>query len=346
MEQSRLLGAVCLCLATVSINANAFVFNTLNGVDYEWVELTETVGLSRDEVELRLADPNDVLYGYEYASRALVEALLLSYATQNSGSGIHGDNAVIAGGSSYLDDFGGTFNYLNDFKPEFTLQEELGDGVNELVETADIPSVYVNIDSYWGAYAYFGNSDDVDACRASEQRTCYSRVALYQDAADANTALYQSGHLGWDITLGPGTTEADFHSDLELYGSHLVRIAPIPLDTDTDAGGLLDIVEDSNRNGVVDPGETDPSDPDSDDDGALDGQEDINGNGIVDAGEADPLNYDSDGDGLTDGYEINVGGTDPVSTTTVYIDQCDMNLDGEINLGDLLLFQRQILGIQ
>ena len=114
---------------------------------------------------------------------------------------------------------------------------------------------------------------------------------------------------------------------------------------DSDGDGLPDDVEDSNGNGIVDVGETDPLNPDTDGDGALDGQEDSNGNGIVDADEADPLNPDSDGDGLTDGYEINVGDTDPTSLTPLCANPGDMNDDGTVNLGDLLLLQRQLLGL-
>ena len=47
-----------------------------------------------------------------------------------------------------------------------------------------------------------------------------------------------------------------------------------------------------------------PWDDDTDDDGILDGIEDLNRNGIVDTGETDPLNDDTDGDGLNDGLEI------------------------------------------
>ena len=118
-----------------------------------------------------------------------------------------------------------------------------------------------------------------------------------------------------------------------------------PLSPDTDVDGVPDGLEDSNGNGEVDVGETDPLNPDSDSDGALDGQEDVNGNGIVDAGEADPLNPDTDGDGLTDGHEINFSGTDPGSATTVTTGPPgDMNGDGVVNAGDAVLHQRLILG--
>jgi hypothetical protein len=58
--------------------------------------------------------------------------------------------------------------------------------------------------------------------------------------------------------------------------------------TDSDGDGLLDNVEDTNQNGIVDAGETDPYDADSDSDGIIDGLEDWNRNGIVDPGETNP----------------------------------------------------------
>ena len=43
--------------------------------------------------------------------------------------------------------------------------------------------------------------------------------------------------------------------------------------TDVDADGAVDTTEDPNRNGLVDPGETNPDDEDSDDDNTNDGDE-------------------------------------------------------------------------
>jgi uncharacterized protein YjiK len=91
-------------------------------------------------------------------------------------------------------------------------------------------------------------------------------------------------------------------------------------------------------------GQGDVCDIDDDNDGLPDDIEDINGNGVVDPGETDPLDFDTDDDGLTDGFEINISGTDPNSTTTLNLIPGDMNGDGEVNLGDLLLLQRQLLG--
>ncbi|MBN2362490.1 MAG: hypothetical protein JXR83_23760 [Deltaproteobacteria bacterium] len=88
---------------------------------------------------------------------------------------------------------------------------------------------------------------------------------------------------------------------------------------DSDGDGINDGVEDANRNGRLDSGETDPNNPDSDGDQICDGPpraipnvcsggEDLNANGHVDPGETDPrvpgsADVDSDSDGLSDNLE-------------------------------------------
>ncbi|CAE7835051.1 unnamed protein product [Symbiodinium necroappetens] len=104
-------------------------------------------------------------------------------------------------------------------------------------------------------------------------------------------------------------------------------------DADTDDDGLPDGIEDANRNGMVDPGESDPCLADTDGDGLLDGFE----RGLV-TPDADtdlavfvanptpivrssPVSTDSDGDGYSDFDEVN-GGGDPLDPTSCPIDQC------------------------
>jgi hypothetical protein len=120
-----------------------------------------------------------------------------------------------------------------------------------------------------------------------------------------------------------------------------------PLDRDTDKGGRSDGSEDWNRNGKVDPGETDPTtghgpddstivdtdkdglgdqleiaigsnpnDADTDDDGVLDGKEpnptcDDDHDGLIDV-----LDADSDNDGLFDGTEMGFDCSNPDTDNT------------------------------
>ncbi len=77
-----------------------------------------------------------------------------------------------------------------------------------------------------------------------------------------------------------------------------------PLDPDTDSGGVSDGSEDSNLNGAIDAGETDPNDVRDDDDVV-----DTDGDGLSDDVEdtlgSDPEDADSDDDGVPDGDEPN-----------------------------------------
>ncbi len=66
---------------------------------------------------------------------------------------------------------------------------------------------------------------------------------------------------------------------------------------DSDADGLVDALEDTNLNGITDPGETDVHNLDSDGDGSSDGYE------VLIAG-TDPLDADSDGDGIIDSLDL------------------------------------------
>ncbi len=72
---------------------------------------------------------------------------------------------------------------------------------------------------------------------------------------------------------------------------------------DSDGDGVKDVLEDTNKNCILDFGETDSYNLDSDGDGLPDGVEDKNQNGIWDEGETDPRNPDTDGDGIMDGIE-------------------------------------------
>ena len=97
----------------------------------------------------------------------------------------------------------------------------------------------------------------------------------------------------------PDTDGDGLKDGTEVNGTNPTK----PLQPDSDGDGIKDGVEDKNKNGKLDPGETDPNNKDSDGDGIFDGIEDKNRNGVQDKGETDPLNKDTDGDGLNDGIE-------------------------------------------
>lgn len=150
-----------------------------------------------------------------------------------------------------------------------------------------------------------------------------------------------SGHSSeWKFSVAPVLdTDADgIPDDIEN------ETGTDPFDDDTDNDGLLDgpgSGEDTNANGMVDPGETDPRNPDSDGDGIQDGTE----RGLVapegfdtdltifvtdvdPSSTTDPTNPDTDGDGLLDGEEdlnsngaIDPGESDPAVTTPMPVDE-------------------------
>jgi FG-GAP repeat/Putative binding domain, N-terminal len=97
---------------------------------------------------------------------------------------------------------------------------------------------------------------------------------------------------------GTATITVRLSDDSDMVDeSFLLTVIALP---DLDEDGLPDCYEDINGNGIVDPGETDPSNPDSDNDGLNDGIE-------VNILATNPLSADSDGNGILDGEENNDG---------------------------------------
>lgn len=172
--------ALALVGLTLSLSANAVVTNTLNGVSYEWIELSVTLGMSRDDVELRLQNPDDILYGYEYASRGLVEDLLLSYAPWDGVSGFYGDAAIVAGMQAMINDFGYTGEY------------------------SDIPNAQMNtVDGYTLSYdrltaisAIYGKHDECGSA-PNVVMSCYGNQAVYTHLGTAVITTQRAGS-GWN----------------------------------------------------------------------------------------------------------------------------------------------------
>jgi uncharacterized repeat protein (TIGR01451 family)/MYXO-CTERM domain-containing protein len=163
------------------------------------------------------------------------------------------------------------------------------------------------------------------------------------DADSDNDGLFDGTEMGKGCS----------HEDTDLEKKSCVSDADggqtttSPIDADTDDGGVSDGSEDSNLNGKIDNGETDPTDghggddgtnidsdndglsdglettlgtnpndPDTDDDGVTDGLEpnpsgDTDGDGTI-----NPLDPDSDNDGLFDGTEMGFDCANPATDTS------------------------------
>ena len=123
----------------------------------------------------------------------------------------------------------------------------------------------------------------------------------------------------------PSLPDIDFEGDQRILdgdhdGSAKVDIGadefvPTPLDSDKD--GLTDGLENTTC--------SDPNDADTDDDGISDGMEDSNHNGMVDSGETNPCNIDTDGDGIQDGTELGYSYANIGSDTNTSIFQPDLD---------------------
>ncbi len=138
----------------------------------------------------------------------------------------------------------------------------------------------------------------------------------------------------------PDTNMTIFVPDLHPASKTNARVL------DTDGGGRNDGLEDLNRNGRVDPGETDPLNP-ADDDAPLPGNTDTDGDGITDFVEnllhTSIFAVDTDADGISDFIEA--GGLPtvtngsptylqaPNSDTDALIDALDFDSDND-GIGD------------
>ncbi|WP_437967837.1 hypothetical protein WMF04_00435 [Sorangium sp. So ce260] len=163
------------------------------------------------------------------------------------------------------------------------------------------------------------------------------------DIDSDNDGLFDGTELGLGCG-GPGTDAAAGNC---IPDGDAGATTTSPLEADTDHGGVTDGSEDTDLDGVVDAGETDPAaghgaddglSTDSDGDGLSDGLEgalgtdpndaDTDGDGVRDglepnpADDADgdglihPLDVDSDNDGLFDGTELGLGCDGPGTGVT------------------------------
>lgn len=114
--------------------------------------------------------------------------------------------------------------------------------------------------------------------------------------------LPDSVELGLSAPLGEGTDMSKFIPDSDP------STTSDPTNPDSDGDGIPDGQEDKNRNGAVDPGETDSADADSDNDGHSDGEEKEKGSDPLDdeSVPAIAVEGDCDGDGDVDRDDLNL----------------------------------------
>lgn len=129
------------------------------------------------------------------------------------------------------------------------------------------------------------------------------------------------------LTSGVRSDGPSFSYSYDEVGNITVIATTNP---DTDGDGLTDLEE-------INIYLTDPYRSDTDLDGLGDGEEVL----VYGTG---PLLADTDGDGVSDGDEV-AAGTDPLNPVSfpVYADG-DLNMDGVVDVADLILAERIILG--
>ncbi len=207
----------------LSTSVNASVLNTLNGINYEWLELTATLGLSRNQVQAQLdaATVGDSLYGYEYASRAQVELLFLSYASWNGVSGSYGASSIVNGISDYVSDFGATISGTLGYTVE------TDDGYSVFLET------YSLSEGYYGLISECGGINN----------TCRSDLGIFTTQMGQPGLTIINEAWGWNATTLNYQSEPNFNVN-PFYGSYLVRaqIVPIPTAVWLFGSGLISLI--------------------------------------------------------------------------------------------------------
>jgi len=204
-----------------SANANAVVINTLNGVDYEWLELTETIGLNRYQVEAIISDTNSSLYGYQYASRQQIEDLFLSYVPWDGINGVHDNSIEVNGISALINDFGSTGFYSVLRNPRTSVDS--GDTLT-YGQIADIRGLY-------------GLTNECGA-----DLSCAASIQLYIDSG-VNTGTGINQRAGWSASsVNPGASRYDIANDIGSFLVREVSTVPVPAAFWLFGSGLIAII--------------------------------------------------------------------------------------------------------
>ncbi|MDH5571851.1 MAG: VPLPA-CTERM sorting domain-containing protein [Gammaproteobacteria bacterium] len=190
-------------------NANASVINTIDGVEYEWLELTAMQGLSRNQVEAQIAvaGVNDELYGYEYASRSLVESLFLSYSPWPGFDAWWGNPTTVSGISALMNDFG-----------------VIGSAASNPTTTYSVDGYTVTYDSIRSLRGIYGTSSECSPNYVS----CLANITMFEDSSSDDAMAWLDEAYGWDSNYISPLTYNDSYSSPDT-SSFLVRTTVVPV---------------------------------------------------------------------------------------------------------------------
>lgn len=169
--------------------------------------------------------------------------------------------------------------------------------------------------------------------------------------------------LQWNASIPDDQGTLIFEASIDTDGDLIADEEEIVIGTnpncdDSDGDGLLDGTEDTNQNGVIDPGETDPQLWDTDGDGVSDGVErgltSPEGNDTDSATfkpdsdpstTTDPTRSDTDGDGLSDGEEdANQNGRlDPCETSPIAIDNTPIGFNVVMTIDNVTITFNEVI---
>ena len=110
-----------------------------SGTRLNWLDITSTLGLSTNQVKQRLANPNDALYGFRYATQNEIDALLKYYGMPSNGE-TPGDSSAL----TFMYDYGSVPGGQTMKGPSTTAAWPVSDNLSQLKQiiahTPDIKS--------------------------------------------------------------------------------------------------------------------------------------------------------------------------------------------------------------
>lgn len=182
----------------------------------------------------------------------------------------------------------------------------------------------------------FDRDSDDDGISDGDEVNIYGTNPLLWDSD--SDGLFDGTEVG---IVTPIAATAQYLGTNLIAGHFRADLDPLtvtdPLNPDTDGGGRPDGLEDINRNGRIDIGETDPNNPADDNIIVIDPSQDSDGDGVPDAIEVqfrtNYLSPDSDNDGINDYIEVGAPAT-IIQGNPLYLKPPDTDGDGIIDALD------------